>query len=99
MPPIARRPLFTYLANTIASGGREIPYSTITAIDFVADPPMGPFKTTDGQTIARLADDEIVLNTWAAEDLGVQPGAEIEITYFYPRPRTARCKRRGPGFA
>ena len=31
-----------------------------------------------------MADDEIVLNTWAADDLGVEPGDEIEITYFEP---------------
>jgi ABC-type lipoprotein release transport system permease subunit len=96
--------LFTYLANTIASEPvigekREIPYSTITAIDFVAEPPMGPFKSPDGQTIAKLKDDEIVLNSWAAEDLGVQPGAEVEITYFLPetthgRVQEARAKFR-----
>jgi ABC-type lipoprotein release transport system permease subunit len=76
--------VFTYLANTIASGGREIPYSTITAIDFVDTPPLGPFTTADGQAIGPLEDDEIVLNTWAAEDLKVTPGAEVEITYFEP---------------
>ena len=30
------QPIFTYLANTIADNGREIPYSTITAIDFTS---------------------------------------------------------------
>lgn len=78
------QPIFTYLANTIASGGREIPYSTISAIDFVEPPPLGPFKTVEGQSIGRLKDDEIVLNTWAAEDLKVEPGAEVEVTYFLP---------------
>ncbi len=76
--------VFTYLANTIAAGDKQIPYSTISAIDFRAEPPLGPFKTPEGEAIAPLADDEIVLNSWAAEDLGVEPGAEIEITYFEP---------------
>jgi putative ABC transport system permease protein len=76
--------VLTYLANTIAGGGHEIPYSTITAIDFVTKPPLGPFTTPDGQVIEPLRDDEIALNTWAAEDLGVQPGKEIEIKYFEP---------------
>jgi ABC-type antimicrobial peptide transport system permease subunit len=76
------QPIFTYLANTIAGGGREIPYSTISAIDFRTDPPLGPFQTPAGESIAALADDEIVLNAWAAEDLGVEPGDEIEITFF-----------------
>ncbi len=76
--------IFTYLANTIAAGGKEIPYSTITAIDFQSEPPLGPFNSTDGAAIGPLTDDEIVLNSWAAEDLGAKPGDEIEITYFEP---------------
>mgnify|MGYP002621742778 CR=1 FL=1 len=80
----APQDLFTYLANTIARGDSGIPYSTITAIDFRPEPPLGPFKTPDGAAIDALADDEIALNAWAAEDLGAQPGDEIEITYFEP---------------
>ncbi len=76
--------VLTYLANAIAGGGHEIPYSTITAIDFVSESPLGPFTTSAGQVIAPLQDGEIALNTWAAEDLGVQRDAEIEITYFEP---------------
>ena len=76
--------VFTYLANTIAAAGHEIPYSTITAIDFRAEPPLGPFASPDGKPITELADNEIALNTWAADDLGVEPGAEVEITYFEP---------------
>ena len=38
------QPALTYLANTIACGDKEIPYSTITAIDFAAEPPLGPLK-------------------------------------------------------
>ena len=48
---------FTYLANTIAdqsSGGtrpREIPYSTITAIDFAGQAPLGPFLSSEGKAL------------------------------------------------
>ncbi len=76
--------VFTYLANTIALGDKEIPYSTISALDFQTAPPLGPFNNSAGKPIARLADDEIVLNTWAAEDLGAKPGDTIEISYFEP---------------
>ena len=78
------RRVFTYLANRIASADREIPYSTITAADFDRPPPFGPLYTPDGQPIGPLADDEIVLNQWAAEALQVKPGATIEIDYFQP---------------
>ncbi len=36
-------PALTYLANTIACGSRQTPYSTITAVDFGARRPLGPF--------------------------------------------------------
>jgi ABC-type lipoprotein release transport system permease subunit len=90
----AERPqcVLTYLANTIAGGGHEIPYSTMTAIDFASQPPLGPFTTPEGRTIQPLADDEIALTTWAAEDLGVEPGAEIEITYFEPESTHAQVR-------
>ena len=31
-----------------------------------------------------MADDEIALNQWAADDLKAQPGASIRLTYFEP---------------
>lgn len=76
--------VFTYLANTIASGGKQIPYSTVAALDMRNAPTLGPFRTVDGKPIESIKDDEIVLNRWAAEDLGVQPGAEIVIDYWEP---------------
>ena len=79
------QPVLTYLANKIAGGsGRAdgIPYSTITAIDSVAG--IGPLVDEQGQLITDLADDEIVLNSWAADQLQVSPGDKIEVTYFEP---------------
>lgn len=89
---------FTYLANYILAGnaegggedsGGKIPYSTITAIDLTDTPPLGPFKTVDGQPVDNLADDEILLNSWAADDLAkqgapVSPGDRIRLTCFEP---------------
>jgi len=74
----------TYLANTIAARGKAIPYSTIAAIDFTAEPPLGPMTTTEGDPARPLADDEIALNAWAAEDLGVRVGDSIGVTTFEP---------------
>ena len=69
----------------------KIPYSTITALDLRTDPPLGPFLSTSGDKIAPLADSEIVLNRWAADDMARQrhgvplkPGDEIRIQYFEP---------------
>jgi putative ABC transport system permease protein len=92
------RDVMTYLANTIASGKREIPYSTITAIDFATEPPLGPFKSREGEAIAPLRDNEIVLNTWAADELNVKPGAEIEIKYFEPESTHGRVLEKSAKF-
>ena len=80
--PFSLQPTLTYLANTIARGEQEISYSTITAIDFPAEPPLGPFVTPEGEPIEPLADDQIVLNSWAADDLEAKPGDRIRVDYF-----------------
>lgn len=66
-------PVFTYLANTIRSGGKTIPYSLVTAFDLTALGPPGHSAYTD---------DSLVLNEWAARDLGVAPGAPVELEYY-----------------
>ncbi|MBI2824775.1 MAG: FtsX-like permease family protein [Planctomycetia bacterium] len=82
--PLGAQPAFTYLANTLADGEREIPYSTIAAIDFAPQPPLGGFVAPDGKPVAPLADDEIALVDWAAEDLNAKVGDTIRVTYFEP---------------
>ncbi len=77
-------PAFTYLANTIAAGEREIPYSTVTAIELPAEPPLGPFLDADGQPIPTPHEDQIVLNRWAADELHVEPGDTIRLDFFEP---------------
>ena len=75
------QPAVTYLANTIKSGERSIPYSTITGVDSLAT--IGPLLDENKKPLV-LADDEIVLNDWAANDLGAQVGDVITITYYEP---------------
>jgi ABC-type antimicrobial peptide transport system permease subunit len=95
--------VLVYLANYIkvAKDGKEakIPYSTIAAVDFSQQPPLGPLKTIDGRTISKLAhdeitperirDDRIVLNSWAADDtkaqgVELQPGDTVTLEFFLP---------------
>ncbi|MES2923842.1 MAG: FtsX-like permease family protein [Verrucomicrobiota bacterium] len=68
----AARPVVTYLANTIAANGRETPYSMVTG----ADPSSVEFLPDD------LAADQIVLNSWEAEDLAAKPGDAVTVSYF-----------------
>ena len=58
-----------------------VPFSMISAIDFGDD---FRLMSIDGEAIAPLSDSQIVLNQWAAEDLGVAVGDEIEMAYFEP---------------
>ena len=104
------QPVLTYLANMIekieppakrpdAAKPKGIPYSTITAIDPL---PGGPLVDAEGQPLPPLADDEIVLTSWAAEDQGAKVGDRIRVTYFEPetthgdeREAERRVPRRG----
>src|SRR5205807_9137155 len=95
----------TYLANYIlaGSGKGKIPYSTVTALDLRAKPPLGPFLTPEGQTIELLKDDEIVLNSWAARDMEKQgvklkPGDTIQLQYFEPESLHGEERERTTGF-
>ncbi|MDR0871135.1 MAG: hypothetical protein LBN39_10130, partial [Planctomycetaceae bacterium] len=60
-----------YLATSIKAvkNGHEMPYSTLFAVD---------------NDELRITNNEITLNQWAADDLQVQPGDEIELTWFSP---------------
>lgn len=90
------QPAITYLANSIEAGEKSIPYSTVAGLTLSANPPLGPFKTPEGQTIDPLADDEIVLNDWAAKDLGVSPFATIRLRYFAPESTHGEAKEHEP---
>ena len=60
-------PIFTYLANSIRVGSREIPYSLVTADDEF-------FPTGDRSGI--------LLNDWAAKELGARPGDTVALDYY-----------------
>jgi ABC-type lipoprotein release transport system permease subunit len=71
---IRGQPVFTYLANTIRAGDREIPYSLVTATNLdrlAARPPRNPADPHD-----------ILLSDWAARDLKVAPGDRVTLEYY-----------------
>ena len=88
------QPALTYLANSITLDGREVPYSTITAIDFQSEPPLGPFLSVDGKPVPKLADHEIALNDWAANKLKAHVGDELSVTYYEPESTTGLLHER-----
>jgi putative ABC transport system permease protein len=66
---VASAPVLTYLANSLRIGGREIPYSLVTAIDM-------PGVTVSGSGTP------IVLNDWAAKDLQAKTGDTLTMEYY-----------------
>jgi putative ABC transport system permease protein len=68
------QPVFTYLANALRHAGLEVPYSLITATDL-----RSAGLVTDA---AEVSADAIVLNEWAARELGAGVGAAITMEYY-----------------
>ena len=65
------RGILTYLVNSIRSGRKSTPYSFVSA----AGEPIVP---------GDMGDDEIIINEWLAEDLGVSRGDRIDMDYYVP---------------
>jgi putative ABC transport system permease protein len=71
-------PVFTYLANTLRLGDRQVPYSLITATDLGMLPP--PATAVPADTVP--PEDAIVINDWTARELGATPDDRIEVDYY-----------------
>lgn len=62
--------LLTYMVNTVALGDKQSPYAMVTAANTLGD--------------LDLADDEIALNQWLANDIGASVGDRVSLTYYLP---------------
>ncbi|MCC7186368.1 MAG: FtsX-like permease family protein, partial [Acidobacteria bacterium] len=76
---LERTDLLTWLANTMTSGTRSVPYSLVVGV--------GPSADGDTRLAAYLRDDgqgapPVVLNEWAAKDLGISVGAPVDLEYY-----------------
>ncbi len=73
--------VLTYLANAIRAGGKDIPYSVVTAV-----------TREKFQSLRRTASSQqpppgselppVILNEWAATDLGARIGDVVELEYY-----------------
>lgn len=80
-----RTSILTYFVNDIRAGDRSTPYSMVSAIE----------PSWIGRTVipVNLADDEIVINTWLADDLSVQAGDSLVLSYFVMEPSAQLVER------
>jgi len=89
-------PALTYVANTIRIGEREIPYSTVSAIDldgynrmmgnvgptFAPAPATGATVGKPSTSAAFSGHAPIWLNEWAVKDLDARVGDEVTLEYY-----------------
>ncbi|HEY6509782.1 MAG TPA: ABC transporter permease [Vicinamibacterales bacterium] len=67
---VAAQPIFTYLANTIGIGNKEVPYSLVAAMDLPGIP------ASAGE------DPPIVLTDWVARELAAKVGDPATLDYY-----------------
>ena len=67
-------PILSYLANSINAGERSLPYSLVTGLDQSTLEQLAP-----GLPGSR---DEIILNEWAAGELGAHAGDPVSLDYY-----------------
>lgn len=68
--------ILTYLANTIRIGDREIPYSLVVALD------QESYRGLLGERPTPQTENQIILNDWAARDLGAKVGDSLTLDYY-----------------
>ena len=55
-----------------------------------------PYSTITGMQSREIDDDEIVLNDWAADDLGAVVGDEVLVTYYEPETTHGNLREAQP---
>ncbi len=75
---LAPSPVLTYLANTIASGDRVIPYSLVTAL---SEDDYRKLKGSSAE-IASSSGTPLLLNAWAAQNLQAGKGSRVRLEYY-----------------
>ncbi len=91
-------PVFFYLLESVRAGSRTIHYATAAALELASVPPLGPFLDAHGRPVPTPREDEVVLNTWAAEQLQVSVGDTVEVTWFEPEQTGGEVGRHAQEF-
>ena len=79
--------VFTYLANTLRSGDREVPYSLVTATDLRSIAPSLNLPPDNPSTPA-----PIVVNDWTSRDLGVRTGDPLTLDGLHAPSEVLRVR-------
>ncbi len=72
--------ILTYFVNELRAGVKATPYSTVTAMSRGTG--RDPASRHASPVPATMQDDEILINQWLADDLDVEVGDSVDLTYF-----------------
>ncbi len=75
-------PIFTYFANELRVGSRTTPYSMVTALPPRRDAGEMGRPSAVSLLPSDFKDNEVMINSWLAEDLQAKPGDSLELTYY-----------------
>ncbi|HYH44138.1 MAG TPA: ABC transporter permease [Thermoanaerobaculia bacterium] len=78
---VPARRVLTSLATRIDAAGELVPYSLVSSLSSPAG-----LTLVGGAPAPALAEGDILLNRWAAEDLGASPGDEVRLSYLVMGP-------------
>jgi len=75
--------ILAYFANEMRLGERTTPYSVVAAVEGASADSAAADRPRISELIPPdLADQEIIINAWLADDLAAGPGDELHMTYF-----------------
>jgi putative ABC transport system permease protein len=74
---VTMRPVLTYLANTLRSGDRQVPYSLVAALDLSSIAPAAAAAAPPAG-----GPPPIVINDWTARELAVKVGDPLSLDYY-----------------
>jgi len=74
----------------------DVPYSTVTAIDPAVT--QIPLIDEDGTRVTDFDDDDILLNSWTAEQLGAKVGDTIALEFFEPESTHGKVVEQSAAF-
>ena len=81
---LATSPAYVYVANEMSTAKSDKTfsmYSVIAGLDLQSKPPFGPYQFVGPAPHSPLAEHEIVINEWLAEDLQAKLGDTIKVKY------------------
>ena len=77
----------SYVANKLTAGDRLVPYSLVVGFDPDPAAAWSSLVQVDGTPVSGIGDDEIWINSWTADQLGVAAGDTLTMDYFEVGPR------------